>query len=97
MGICKSKVEDSQNKHSGSLFEEDRKCRDVLFIILFVVFWIGMLVIAIVGFVNGKPERYVFFLLISLESWKPKFFHNERKITAAIPSKKKVFVFVKCD
>lgn len=36
---------------------EDRKCRDLLFLILFAVFWVGMLAIGGVGIALGEPAR----------------------------------------
>ncbi|GAQ83028.1 hypothetical protein KFL_001330110 [Klebsormidium nitens] len=39
---------------------EDRKCRDVLFLILFVLFWIGMLIVAGSAFAKGDPRRLVY-------------------------------------
>lgn len=37
-----------------------RKCRDCFCTLLFVVFWIGMIVVAIVGLVNGQPKRLLY-------------------------------------
>jgi hypothetical protein len=37
-----------------------RKCRDTLCCLLFILFWIGMLVIAIVGFHYGSPRRLLY-------------------------------------
>jgi hypothetical protein len=36
---------------------EDRKCRDILFLILFVLFWIGMVIVAGNAFAKGDPRR----------------------------------------
>lgn len=36
---------------------EDRKCRDILFLILFVLFWIGMIIVAGNAFAKGDPRR----------------------------------------
>eukprot|EP00164_Ancoracysta_twista_P000691 GFYU01000915.1.p1 GENE.GFYU01000915.1~~GFYU01000915.1.p1 ORF type:complete len:634 (+),score=271.57 GFYU01000915.1:147-2048(+) len=38
----------------------ERKCRDALFFILFIVFWIGMIVVGAQGFANGDPRRLSF-------------------------------------
>lgn len=35
---------------------EDRKCRDVLFLILYLAFWAGLIVVAIVAFSRGHPH-----------------------------------------
>ncbi|KAK1933985.1 Choline transporter-like protein 2 [Phytophthora citrophthora] len=37
-----------------------RKCRDVLCVIFFAVFWVGMLAIAVVGFMHGEPKRLLY-------------------------------------
>ncbi|KAE9009355.1 hypothetical protein PR003_g15784 [Phytophthora rubi] len=37
-----------------------RKCRDVLCVLVFAVFWVGMVAIAIVGFMHGEPKRLLF-------------------------------------
>jgi len=34
-----------------------RKCRDVFFLLLFIVFWAGMFVIAWSATTNGEPYR----------------------------------------
>ena len=39
---------------------KNRKCTDMLCCILFLVFWLGMIVIAGVGLTNGQPEKLVF-------------------------------------
>ncbi|POM78333.1 Choline transporter-like protein, partial [Phytophthora palmivora] len=39
---------------------DNRKCTDVLCLIFFVVFWIGMIVIAGVGYHYGKPQRLIY-------------------------------------
>jgi choline transporter-like protein 2/4/5 len=38
----------------------NRKCTDVLCLLFFAVFWIGMIVIAAVGYQNGKPQRLIY-------------------------------------
>jgi len=37
-----------------------RKCTDCLFLIIFLLYCIGMLVIGIIGFQNGDPQRLVY-------------------------------------
>ena len=34
-----------------------RKCTDILFCILFIVHWLGFLVVAIMAFMDGNPIR----------------------------------------
>jgi hypothetical protein len=39
---------------------QDRKCRDVVCLLLFIVFWIGMFIIAGVSVSKGEPGRLVY-------------------------------------
>eukprot|EP00741_Cyanophora_paradoxa_P009626 tig00001542_g9324.t1 len=39
---------------------EDRKCRDVIFLLAFIVFWGGMIIVAIFGFVKGNPATLLY-------------------------------------
>lgn len=41
-------------------YEENRKCTDVLFLLLFAGFWIGFIAVASVGFANGDPDRLLY-------------------------------------
>jgi hypothetical protein len=36
---------------------KNRKCRDVIFLILFLAFWVGMIVVAVTAFNNGDWTR----------------------------------------
>ncbi|KAJ5070971.1 ctl-like protein [Anaeramoeba ignava] len=36
---------------------DQRKCRDFFCLVLFIIFWIGMLIIMAVGFATGTPKR----------------------------------------
>ena len=38
----------------------DRKCTDILWFALFLVFWVGMLVIGILGFQQGDPQKLIY-------------------------------------
>jgi hypothetical protein len=44
----------------GFVPNSQRKCRDTLCCLLFILFWIGMLVIAIIGFHYGSPRRLLY-------------------------------------
>ena len=35
---------------------EDRKCRDCFFLILYIAFWVGLVVVAIFAFARGQPH-----------------------------------------
>lgn len=39
---------------------KNRKCTDLLFMLLFLAFWVGMIVIAAVGYKHGQPKRLVY-------------------------------------
>ncbi|KAI8472764.1 MAG: plasma-membrane choline transporter-domain-containing protein [Monoraphidium minutum] len=41
---------------------EDRKCRDVLFLLAFAAYWAGMFVVAGIAFKEGDPRRLVYAL-----------------------------------
>ena len=47
-------------ENSNPFIASNRKCTDVLCLLFFVVFWLGMIVIAGVGYSTGQPEKYVF-------------------------------------
>lgn len=52
---------DSPHKpvHSKSGLEKNRKCRDVPWLILFLVFWVGMAVVAYSAILNGDPRKII--------------------------------------
>jgi hypothetical protein len=54
-------------KRSG--IEMNRKCRDVIFLLLFVLYWAGMFVVAQSGISNGDIRQLQYTLLM-LESQK---------------------------
>lgn len=35
---------------------EDRKCRDLFFLILYIAFWVGLIVVASIAFSRGQPH-----------------------------------------
>jgi hypothetical protein len=35
---------------------DKRSCRDVLFLIVFIAYWVGMFVVAGIAFANGNPK-----------------------------------------
>lgn len=40
--------------------QENRKCRDLIFLLVFIAFWIGMIVNSSFGFNRGDPRRLVY-------------------------------------
>ena len=55
---CKGKVADEQEKIYKPY--EERKCTDCLFCILFLVFWLGMVIIAATAVGGGDPKRLLY-------------------------------------
>ena len=43
-------------KKAQSMIREERKCRDVLFLLLYFAFWGGLIAIAAVGWNKGNPK-----------------------------------------
>lgn len=64
-GGKKYKYNENDPDYKGEPLAEDlasgiisnRGCTDILFFILFVAFWVGMIIVAVVGFKNGHPNR----------------------------------------
>lgn len=60
MVCCTGKEAVMTDEEGGVCPSTSRKCRDVLCIVLFGVFWAGMLVVAILGFKSGDPYRLLY-------------------------------------
>ncbi|OQR93079.1 choline transporter-like protein [Achlya hypogyna] len=60
MGCCGGKEDVLPDGTGGVVPNSTRKCRDVLCCLLFVVFWIGMIILAILGLTNGSPESLIY-------------------------------------
>lgn len=58
MACCGGFV-DQEHKHSKGVYE-DRKCRDVLFLLLFLAFWAGMFIVCGLAFRDGDANRLVY-------------------------------------
>lgn len=50
----------SSGTASNRIESDERHCKDLLFLLLFLIFWAGMIYVAAVGFVNGEPERLIY-------------------------------------
>ena len=48
-----------------------RRCRDVIFLIIFFLYWVGMFLVAGLAFTSGDPRRlmYVFILIWSSDDF----------------------------
>lgn len=57
---CKKKVGDEAEPEVLYVPRGERKCTDCLFCILFLVFWLGMIIIAGVAVPGGDPERLLY-------------------------------------
>lgn len=42
----------------GGIIRHNRKCRDIVFLVIFIAFWVGMIVNSSFGFNQGNPLRY---------------------------------------
>jgi choline transporter-like protein 2/4/5 len=56
---CSNKVEPDPKETAMTPYKK-RGCKDILFLLLFIAFWIGNIVVALVGFQNGEPGRLVY-------------------------------------
>ncbi|KAH9622105.1 hypothetical protein KSS87_022883 [Heliosperma pusillum] len=50
----------SDGSQLGGIIKKDRKCKDVVFLIIFVAFWVGMIVNSSFGFSQGNPLRLTY-------------------------------------
>ncbi|KAF0699844.1 Aste57867_9620 [Aphanomyces stellatus] len=60
MGCCHSREDVIPDAAGGVAPNSSRKCRDVLCCVVFLVFWLGMAILAIVGVANGTPQRLLY-------------------------------------
>ncbi|CEG35527.1 choline transporter-like protein [Plasmopara halstedii] len=60
MGCCTEQVEVKNVPPHGVIPASSRKCRDTYCALLFAIFWIGMIVIAVVGLMHGEPKRLLY-------------------------------------
>lgn len=61
----KTNVEVQPNTDSAMMAvskSEKRKCTDLLCVLLFVVLWVGMIIVVVNGYANGDPDRLVYAL-----------------------------------
>jgi choline transporter-like protein 2/4/5 len=54
-GCCNKEVHSEEEEPYGPVGK--RKCRDVLFLLLFIAFWVGMVAVAIKAVDEGEPRR----------------------------------------
>lgn len=54
-----------ENELKGPVDDSNRKLRDVIFLILFALFWVGFIVIAGIAFGEGDPRRIIY----GTDSW----------------------------
>ena len=47
-------------RHSAFMGSSERKCTNVSFLLLLLLWWLGMVIIASIGFISGEPERLLF-------------------------------------
>ena len=54
------KWKNPEKLRNGPYGDENRKCRDCLCCIIFIIFFIGCLITALVGFIFGKPQKILY-------------------------------------
>eukprot|EP00854_Cymbomonas_tetramitiformis_P022377 gene22377-26998_t len=62
MACCESDDDEPKKAQGDSTryIEENRKCRDVLFLLVFIAFWFGMFAVASVAWSEGDPNRLLY-------------------------------------
>jgi len=62
MECCGKSEADGEAKEETmeDVMEKNRRCTDVLFLLLFVAFWIGMLAVGVIGFASGDPRVLIY-------------------------------------
>ena len=65
---CKGDVKEGDESMDD--IEKDRKCTDVLWVGVFAMFWVGMVVVAIIGFTMGKPNKLIYAVSVGGEKQK---------------------------
>lgn len=51
---------DGNTQMGGGIIKHNRKCRDVVFLVIFIAFWVAMIVNSSFGFNQGNPLRLVY-------------------------------------
>mmetsp|Transcript_19037 Transcript_19037/g.31987 ORF Transcript_19037/g.31987 Transcript_19037/m.31987 type:complete len:792 (+) Transcript_19037:213-2588(+) len=64
MGCCSGEVEPEKTPNGDVVLVDqiraDRKCTDLLFLLLFFLFWVGMLIVGFTGFSEGNVNRLLY-------------------------------------
>jgi solute carrier family 44 (choline transporter-like protein), member 2/4/5 len=50
---------DGDSQMDGGIIRHNRKCRDLVFLFIFIAFWVAMIVNSSFGFNQGNPLRYI--------------------------------------
>ena len=48
----------SDGERGRGIVRKNRKCRDLVFLVIFIAFWVAMIVNSSFGFNQGNPLRY---------------------------------------
>ena len=54
------KWKEPEKLKNGPLGDESRKCRDCICCLIFILFLVGCVIVALIGFIMGKPERILY-------------------------------------
>ena len=50
-------IDCSCHRQGDFVLEKERSCTDFLFLIIYILFWLLMIAVGIIGFVTGDPAR----------------------------------------
>ena len=50
---------DGDSQMDGGIIHHNRKCKDLVFLFIFIAFWVAMIVNSSFGFNQGNPLRYL--------------------------------------
>ncbi|GMH05650.1 hypothetical protein Nepgr_007490 [Nepenthes gracilis] len=60
LGVVIGRCPSSDGSQGGGIIRHNRKCRDVVFLILFIAFWVAMIVNSSFGFNQGNTLRLIY-------------------------------------
>ncbi|KAL8166201.1 hypothetical protein V2J09_007700 [Rumex salicifolius] len=60
LGAVIGKYTSSDGSEMGGIIKHNRKCRDVVFLVIFIAFWVAMIVNSSLGFNKGNPHRLTY-------------------------------------
>eukprot|EP00740_Mantoniella_antarctica_P000711 CAMPEP_0181393730 /NCGR_PEP_ID=MMETSP1106-20121128/27352_1 /TAXON_ID=81844 /ORGANISM="Mantoniella antarctica, Strain SL-175" /LENGTH=752 /DNA_ID=CAMNT_0023515083 /DNA_START=27 /DNA_END=2285 /DNA_ORIENTATION=- len=96
MGICGTSEEDGEPKEETveTIMNKNRRCTDILFLLIFFAFMVGLFAAGIYGFANGDPRILIYGTDYQgdlcdsghLDGLKTRYWVNPYEIMSSIPS-----------